>query len=68
MPKVRTIKRNEDGLFQTYCLTCEAVIWNATDNEPHPNCENCPGHDEIARINQESADKESEDKGDDTNG
>jgi DNA-directed RNA polymerase subunit M/transcription elongation factor TFIIS len=55
--KIRTTERDEDGLFQTYCEQCGAIVFSAQDNEPFLNCDECPGHDDIARRDQEAADK-----------
>lgn len=54
LPVVVEPKRDKDGLFKTSCANCGTAVYSATDAE---NCENCPGHDEIARINQEAADR-----------
>lgn len=56
--RARAAERDEDGLFKTYCESCGAVVYNATSPQPHPNCDECPGHDDIARRDQEAADKD----------
>ncbi len=51
-------QRDADGLFEIRCDNCSAKLWSSTDAIPAPNCEYCPGHDEIAVRNQAAADKD----------
>lgn len=50
-------KKVDQALYECRCLNCGARIHLCIPVNP-PNCAECPGHDDIARRNQASADKE----------
>lgn len=46
---------SEVDLNETACENCGATYWSVHGGKV-VNCDQCPGHDDIARRNQESAD------------
>lgn len=55
---MRRRKRDKDGLLRTNCENCGAILPCASSSDPVPNCDHCPGHDDIARRDQESEDRQ----------
>lgn len=49
-------QRDASGRFQAKCSNCGASWWSPSNAKPVPNCDQCPGHDDIARRDQEDAD------------